>query len=241
MNLMRRFAVATVAATCLLGLAGSPGMAAPGPSATVPTIVVERSQVTQNYTATPSSLELNVGDTFQVENRLMGSGDEMYVAVQDRTGSVRMGSTVCDTPTSCTIADDFPNNPVKSFVAVRAGTVRIVRFDGLAQLPVTPVGLVKINDPSPQRSIIISGDRASTHGKPRIVITGNSVGLGSGVKLRVFVKLRARTSFTEASSQPVIGANGAFAWQRKTARKAYVYVTSLDGKTKSNTIFIGVN
>ena len=237
MNLMRRIAVAAVAALGVLGLAGSPSMAAPAPAAAATVIIVKYDQVAHEYTATPDFVELNVGDTFKVENRLMGSGDEFYVAVVNTTGSVRMGSTACETVSSCKIADDSPNNPVETFTAVSAGTVRVIRFDGLAAQPITRVGGVRIIDPAPPKSITITGKRTTLSGKPSIQISGESTGFGTGTPMTVHVRFPGG-DYSPAASKPEVDSNGAFTWQRKTGKKTYIYVTSLDGEVKSDRIII---
>jgi hypothetical protein len=85
-------------------------------------------------------------------------------------------------------------------------------------------------------SIVISGTRGEVRGKPGIVITGSASNLGTAVPLRPWVRFPGQTGFVEGSARIVVDQSGEFTWQRRTGKKAYVYVRA--GDVPSNRVII---
>ena len=70
-------------------------------------------------------------------------------------------------------------------------------------------------------SIMVSGSRDASD--PRLVrVTGESVGL-AGRPVTPYLRFPGEAAYTEGFARPVVGVDGAFAWQRTTKRKLYVY------------------
>jgi len=83
-------------------------------------------------------------------------------------------------------------------------------------------------------SIMITGSRAGD----RIAITGTSVDLDRGTRLRPWVKPAGKKRFVEGSALIAVDGRGRFEWERVAPRAVSVYVVAPDG-TRSNTVVIG--
>jgi len=94
--------------------------------------------------------------------------------------------------------------------------------------PVTPPGV----------TILITGSRGDVRGKPGVVVTGTSTGLGMGAVLRPKVKLAGEDSYTQGTASILVDEDGAFTWQRRTGKKVYVYVQTEDRTARSNRVAI---
>ena len=100
-----------------------------------------------------------------------------------------------------------------------------------ASVPVAP-------KPRVLTSILITGSRGDVRGKPGVVVAGTSTGLGMGAVLRPRVKLAGEASYTQGTASILVDEAGAFTWQRRTGKKAYVYLKTEDGMTRSNRVAI---
>jgi len=98
--------------------------------------------------------------------------------------------------------------------------------------PVTPSAQ---EDPA---TVVITGSRGEVHGEPGIIVSGTSTGLGMGTILRPWVRLRGQVAFTQGSAEILVSETGTFAWQRRTGKKATVYVETPDGTVRSKRITI---
>lgn len=90
-------------------------------------------------------------------------------------------------------------------------------------------------------SILITGSRGEVRGKPGVVVTGTSTGLGMGAVLRPKVKLAGEDSYTHGTASILVDEDGAFTWQRRTGKKVFVYVKTEDGMARSNRVVIPVS
>ena len=87
-------------------------------------------------------------------------------------------------------------------------------------------------------SILITGSRGGVRGKPGVVLTGTSTGLGMGAVLRPRVKLAGEASYTQGTASILVDEAGEFTWQRRTGKKVFVYVKTEDGMARSNRVVI---
>jgi len=90
----------------------------------------------------------------------------------------------------------------------------------------------------PGVTILITGSRGDVRGKPGVVVTGTSTGLGMGAVLRPKVKLAGEASYTQGTASILVDEDGAFTWQRRTGKKVYVYVQTEDRTARSNRVAI---
>ena len=96
---------------------------------------------------------------------------------------------------------------------------------------VTPKGV----DPPPvDKTITITGSRSGT----KIVITGSSTGIDPGSVLKPWLRFPGQSTFVEGVASIPVQEKGAFTWERRAGKKAYVYIQTADGKVKSNTVTI---
>lgn len=96
---------------------------------------------------------------------------------------------------------------------------------------VTPKGV----DPPPvDKTITITGSRSGT----KIVITGSSTGIDPGSVLKPWLRFSGQSTFVEGVASIPVQEKGAFTWERRAGKKAYVYIQTADGKVKSNTVTI---
>lgn len=93
------------------------------------------------------------------------------------------------------------------------------------------------SDPTPTKSILITGDRGTVNGKPGITIDGVTTGLDDGTKVIPWIRFPGQTSFTESSARPVV-TDGEFSWSRKTGKRTSVYFTTEDQSIKSGRVTV---
>jgi hypothetical protein len=91
---------------------------------------------------------------------------------------------------------------------------------------------------SPERSIIIVGERSLVSGKSGITVEGCTTGFATGDTVVPLFRFPGELSYIPGSARPSIGSDGCFMWQRKTGKKFFAYVTSLDGSVVSNRVII---
>ena len=77
-------------------------------------------------------------------------------------------------------------------------------------------------------------------GKPGVIVTGTSTGLGMGAIVRPKVKFPGQTSYAQGTASILVDEGGDFTWQRRTSKKTYVYVKTEDGTARSNRVIIPV-
>jgi YVTN family beta-propeller protein len=94
----------------------------------------------------------------------------------------------------------------------------------------TPSNAVTPTAP-PRPTITTTGTRDGD----RIMVTGTSNEL-TGKTLRPWIRFPGQTSYTEGIAVINPSADGSFTWQRKTGKKAYVYIAHEE--TRSNTVII---
>ncbi len=97
--------------------------------------------------------------------------------------------------------------------------------------PVTPTPLA-------QPSIVITGSRGEVQGRPGVIVSGTSTGLGMGAILRPWTRLPGEVEFREGIAQILVSTAGTFDWQRRTGKRVSVYVQTADGSLRSNTVTI---
>ncbi len=78
--------------------------------------------------------------------------------------------------------------------------------------PVTPEAPVAT-------SILITGSRGEVRGRPGVIVTGTSTGLGMGAIVRPMVKLAGADSYTQGTASILVDEAGDFTWQRRTGKK----------------------
>ena len=169
-----------------------------------------------NITATAGNVSLSNGSdlqtgnygTFYIQN---GSNYFSYTPDQTKITPLKAGETVTDT---------FNLLLTASNGTTATGTYTVtIEGDG--------------SDPTPTKSILITGDRGKVNGKPGIIIDGVTTGLDDGTKVIPWVRFPGQTGYTEASARPVV-TDGEFSWSRKTRKKTYVYFTTEDQSVTSN-------
>jgi len=89
-------------------------------------------------------------------------------------------------------------------------------------------------------TMLIAGSRGEVRGKPGVIVTGTSTGVGMGAIVRPMVRLAGADSYTQGTASILVDEAGDFTWQRRTRREIYVYVTTEDGTARSNRVVIPV-
>lgn len=100
--------------------------------------------------------------------------------------------------------------------------------------PVTPQGPT----PPPVPSIVIVGTRGEVRGKPGVIVTGQTSGLSEGTALVPWFRFPGQTSYTSGTARPKVDAEGGVQWQRRTGKRIYVSLRTLDGSTRSNRVIV---
>ena len=104
----------------------------------------------------------------------------------------------------------------------------------------TAISLITVGTAPADKTITITGSRATVSGKPGIKIDGVTTGIVDGKTVIPYFRFPGETSYTQGSARPVVTADE-FTWQRKTGKKFYAYVTSDDGAVQSNRVIIPAN
>jgi uncharacterized repeat protein (TIGR02543 family) len=140
-SMMRRVVLTVLSVTALLSglLVG----ASPATAANVGTVTVSYSSFV--YSVTPSSIPGGDGDTFTLANTLTSGNSDpnYYVALQNETGSVSLGGTICSAATDCEILDVFSGTASGVFTVSGAGTLKVLRF--YQSGPATQIGTLTIS------------------------------------------------------------------------------------------------
>ena len=97
--------------------------------------------------------------------------------------------------------------------------------------PITPT-------PEPTQSMIITGSREAVRGRTGIVVSGVASDGQTGTIIRPWVKLAGQTTYLQGQAMIEVDQAGQFTWQRRTGKKAYVYMKSMDGSIRSNRVII---
>ena len=119
-----------------------------------------------------------------------------------------------------------------------AYTFRVRALNGAGWSPwSTPSAVVTPTRPA-SPSLVISGTRQDVRGKPGIRIVGTATDLGLGAVLRPWIRFPGQTTYAEGTARILVDTAGDFAWQRSTAKKAYLYVATPDGTLRSNRVTI---
>jgi hypothetical protein len=92
--------------------------------------------------------------------------------------------------------------------------------------------------PPTPATIVITGSRETVRGRPGIAVSGTATGLDLGARLTPWVRLRGQLDFTPGIARIPVDSSGAFTWQRRTAKKVTVYVTTSDAAVRSNRVTI---
>lgn len=127
--------------------------------------------------------------------------------------------------TTCTV-DGLTNATTYTFAVAASNAVGW----GAASAPsnaVTPLAPVVA-------SIVITGSRGASDSH-RVHVEGSTTGL-VGAEVTPYVKLAGQPAYVAGVGKQTVDPMGAFAWQRKTGKKVYVYFTS--GTTRSNRVII---
>jgi hypothetical protein len=91
------------------------------------------------------------------------------------------------------------------------------------------------NAVTPQRSLQPSITITGSRDDKRIKVTGTATDL-AGKTLRPWIRFPGETSYNEGTAVITPAADGTFTWQRKTGKKATVYIAHEE--TRSNTVII---
>jgi hypothetical protein len=75
-------------------------------------------------------------------------------------------------------------------------------------------------------------------GRSTVVVSGTSVGLGSGAILRPWFRFPGQASYIRGETSILVSADGTFAWQRRTSKTMYVVVKSDESSVASNRIVV---
>lgn len=75
-------------------------------------------------------------------------------------------------------------------------------------------------------------------GKPGVIVTGTSTGVGMDAIVRPMMKLAGADSYTQGTASILVDEADDFTWQRRTSKKVYVYVRTEDGTARSNRVVI---
>jgi hypothetical protein len=96
---------------------------------------------------------------------------------------------------------------------------------------------------TPQRpvtpSIVITGSRGEVRGKPGVVVSGTSTGLGMGAILAPWMRFNNQSSFAEGRARILVDESGDFQWQRRAQKTIHVQMRTPDGAMTSNTLTMG--
>lgn len=87
-------------------------------------------------------------------------------------------------------------------------------------------------------TILITGSRGEVRGKPGVVVTGTSSGLGMGAILVPWVRVDDAASFTEGSARILVDTSGEFTWQRRGHATLEVQMRTPSGESSSNILTI---
>jgi YVTN family beta-propeller protein len=87
-------------------------------------------------------------------------------------------------------------------------------------------------------SIVITGTRGDVRGRSGILLSGTSQGLAPDTSLTAWMRFPGQSSYTAGSARIRVSPDGDFAWQRRTNKKMYVVVRSVDGTVKSNRLIV---
>ena len=89
-------------------------------------------------------------------------------------------------------------------------------------------------------AITITGTRGDVRGKPGVVVTGATTGLGVGAILRPWTRFPGQSSYTQGATSILVDAEGAFTWERRTGKTIDVVIGSADGSVESNRLIVRV-
>ena len=87
-------------------------------------------------------------------------------------------------------------------------------------------------------SIMITGSRGEVRGRPGIIVSGTSTGMGMGAVLAPWMRFDDQTTFSEGKARILVDESGDFTWQRRTQKTIHVQLRTPDGSMTSNTITI---
>ena len=95
---------------------------------------------------------------------------------------------------------------------------------------------VSVAEAPPAASILISGTRGEVRGRPGIKVTGTTQGL-VGERLMPRVRFPGGEYF-DGAARRTVAEDGTFTWQRRTGKKIYVIMKTVDGNAQSPRIII---
>ena len=235
----------TCAAAAAL-LAGQGAITASPAAASSTVVTVSYVPNSQSYSVTPTSIQRSAGESFTLANTMSSADGQqsVYVSIVNGSGRASMGGTACERVNSCRVLDLFSGSATGSVTVIAPGTFTIMRV--LRPVPTTPpaepitVGTLTVTGTQPvdPALTITSSGRTTVGGKPGISIEGLAEGFRDNASVRVWFRFPGQTEYSEAAGRPSTTTNGTFTWQRKTGKKVYVYVTSMNTEIKSNRIII---
>jgi hypothetical protein len=242
---LTRIALAVVSAAMVP--VGPWAAATPAANATGTTVTVSYNDQTQSYQLAPVTIRRSAGEAFTLANTMRSAENRqtVYVSITNGTGKVSMDGAACERTSSCKVLDLYNGSATGTVTVIEPGSFTITRvlrsYVGAEDPPIT-VGTLTIRGAAPvERSITITGSRTTVAGKPGNLIDGRTEGLGGNANVRVFFRFPGETSYTESSARPPVASDGTFEWQRKTGKKLYVFVTSMNGEIQSNRVIIAAN
>ena len=90
-------------------------------------------------------------------------------------------------------------------------------------------------------AITITGTRGDVRGKPGVVVTGATTGLGVGAILQPWTRFPGQASYTQGVTSVLVDADGAFTWELRTGKTIDISMRSADGSVESNRLIVRVN
>jgi hypothetical protein len=237
---------AALTATALLALPAS-AMGSPA-TATGITVTVAYDPQTMGYQLAPGVIERSAGETFTLANTMSSANDRqtVYVSITNGSGKVSMGGSACERISSCKVLDNYSASATGTVTVIEPGTFTITRvlrpYVGSDDPPIT-VGTLTIRgeDPVEQTIRITDSGRTVVIGKPGIYIEGRALGFSRTARVKVWFKFPGETEYTQSGAQPPLDLDGSFSWSRKTGKKVYAYVTSINGEITSGRVIIPAN
>jgi hypothetical protein len=133
-----------------------------------------------------------------------------------------------------------PEVPVTVCAGSSNQCYRTASGEGLRGTAYAPDAQVPVAQKPVAKSIVITGERVTVSGKTGIRVDGVATGFSAGDTVVPWLRFPGQTEYVQGSARPVINADGEVMWERKTGKKAYVYLTNDDGSVTSNRVIIEV-
>lgn len=87
-------------------------------------------------------------------------------------------------------------------------------------------------------TILISGTRGEVRGKPGVRVEGITTGFREGARMVPWLRFPGPKPYARGDARPRITSDGVFAWQRRTKKKVYLIMRSVNDQYRSNRVII---